>query len=176
MTLPRELTLTSSNGDYYIKQSIVSEFKDISKPFFQFSKINNEFVKEYNLQSSKINFDVKSTKNQKFDISFSNKLGEEFIISFDNGMLKSNRINSGKVDFSESFANKVQQLLITDKIYNFSLIIDKSSVEILINDGTYSMTNLFFPSEEYKILKISNLAKTKINNLKIDTIEGVWNN
>ena len=91
-------------------------------------------------------------------------------------MLKSNRINSGKVDFSESFANKVQQLLITDKIYNFSLIIDKSSVEILINDGTYSMTNLFFPSEEYKILKISNLAKTKINNLKIDTIEGVWNN
>lgn len=176
MTLPRELTLTSSNGDYYIKQSIVSEFKDISKPFFQFSKINNEFVKEYNLQSSKIYFDVKSTKNQKFDISFSNKLDEEFIISFDNGMLKSNRINSGKVDFSESFANKVQQLLITDKIYNFSLIIDKSSVEILINDGTYSMTNLFFPSEEYKILKISNLAKTKINNLKIDTIEGVWNN
>ena len=116
------------------------------------------------------------TENQQFQLTFSNKIGEEFVISFENNVLKTNRLKSGKVDFSESFATKMQQLQLPNKINNMNLIIDASSVEILINDGMYSMTNLFFPTEEYSNFNITKLKNTKITNLQINTLESVWNN
>jgi fructan beta-fructosidase len=176
MTLPRELKLISSNGTYVLNQSIVSEFNSISQPYFEKASITNDFSKEYNLQNSQISFDVDAKDNQQFQLAFSNKLGEEFVITFENGLLKTNRLKSGKVDFSDSFAAKIQEFQLTDKLKNISLIIDQSSVEILVNDGAYSMTNLFFPTEGYARFTISNLNNTKITNLKINTLESVWSN
>lgn len=175
MTLPREMKLTSTNGSYVLNQSIVSELSSISKPFFEKSSIAYDFNLAYQVQKSQITFDLDETENQQFQLTFSNKIGEEFVISFENNVLKTNRLKSGKIDFSESFATKMQQLQLPNKINNMNLIIDASSVEILINDGMYSMTNLFFPTEEYSNFNITKLKNTKITNLKINTLESVWN-
>ena len=175
MTLPREMKLTSTNGSYVLNQSIVSELSSISKPFFEKSSIAYDFNLAYQVQKSQITFDLDETENPQFQLTFSNKIGEEFVISFENNVLKTNRLKSGKIDFSESFATKMQQLQLPNKINNMNLIIDASSVEILINDGMYSMTNLFFPTEEYSNFKITKLNNTKITNLKINTLESVWN-
>ena len=61
-----------------------------------------------------------------------------------------------------------------DKITSLQLIIDKSSVEILLNNGKYSMTNLMFPTEDYTNLNIITKDNTSITNLKLNTIARVW--
>jgi fructan beta-fructosidase len=64
--------------------------------------------------------------------------------------------------------------LSNEKIHSFQLILDKLSVEILLNNGLFSMTNLFFPNEKYTILSIRYENNETIKNLKINSIKSVW--
>lgn len=61
-----------------------------------------------------------------------------------------------------------------EKIYSFQIILDKSSVEILLNNGMFSMTNLLFPDENYSILSIKAKKGEIIKNLKIKTVKRIW--
>ena len=76
--------------------------------------------------------------------------------------------------FVRVFALKAQVMPLKDKITSLQLIIDKSSVEILLNNGKYSMTNLMFPTEDYTNLNIITKDNTSITNLKLNTIARVW--
>jgi fructan beta-fructosidase len=175
MTLPRELTL-KNNGFYYsLQQTIIPAFSSITSTLFQQSTLSTPFIKEIDLSQTEITFDLdKNTTN--LIVEFSNKKGEVFTIELKDGQITANRLQSGKVDFSDTFSNKIQTFsLAGKKATSFQLILDKSSVELLVNKGDFSMTNLFFPNEEYSILSIKSTDKKKIKNLKINAVKSVWN-
>ena len=68
----------------------------------------------------------------------------------------------------------VLENLAGEKINSVQLILDKSSVEILLNNGRFSMTNLFFPNEDYTILSIKSTPKKKLKNLNISSVSSIW--
>ena len=176
MTLPRELTLKKDVYFYKLEQKIVDTFASITTPIFNKKTTQLPLNKEVNLSQTEIVFDLdKNTTN--LSIAFSNKKGDVFSIELKDGKVFTNRLKSGKIDFSETFTNKIQSMdLAEKKATSFQLILDKSSVEILVNKGEFSMTNLFFPNEEYSILAIkSNQKTTKLKNLKINAVKSVWN-
>ena len=176
MTLPRELTLKKDVYFYKLEQKIVKTFASITTPIFNKKAAQLPLNKEVNLSQTEIAFDLdKNTTN--LSITFSNKKGDIFSIELKDGKVFTNRLKSGKIDFSETFTNKIQSMdLAGKKATSFQLIVDKSSVEILVNKGEFSMTNLFFPNEEYSILAIkSNQKTTKLKNLKINAIKSIWN-
>ena len=136
-------------------------------------KVATPFEKmNLDLSQTEITFGVEHPTN--VIVSFSNSKGEVFSITLTDNQLVTDRRNAGKKDFSDAFASKVQIMPIKDKITSFQLILDKTSVEILLNQGKYSMTNLFFPTETYSNLYIITKDNTPITNLKINSIERIW--
>ena len=85
------------------------------------------------------------------------------------------RKKSGLVDFEKTFAEKLQTMdLRNQKIRNIQLYLDHSSVEIILNDGEFSFTNLYFPIEAYSDLKINSSKIQKLINFKINSIKSIW--
>ncbi|WP_395067418.1 glycoside hydrolase family 32 protein [Flavobacterium sp.] len=175
MTLPRELILKKQGFYYALDQKIVDTFSTITTSTFNKKTVEMPFSKEVDLSQTEISFDVEKNTST-ITIELSNKKGELFLIELSNGQLTTNRMKSGKIDFSETFASKVQKMPLSGaKITSFQLLMDKSSIEILLNDGRFSMTNLFFPKEDYSIISIKSKDKKKIKNLKINAVKSVWN-
>jgi fructan beta-fructosidase len=61
-----------------------------------------------------------------------------------------------------------------DSAYKFQIILDRASIELFLNDGKYSMTNIFFPDEKYSNLKISSSESAELKNAAFYKIKRVW--
>ncbi|GGP05395.1 hypothetical protein GCM10010992_21310 [Cloacibacterium rupense] len=176
MTLPRELSLKKVGNQYILKQKIAENFNKILTPLFSAKNVNLPFEKKVDLSQVEIRFDVKNPQNN-FKIEFSNAKNEVFEIEIKGNQLTTNRSKSGLIDFDKTFAEKPQTLdLRNQKIINVQLILDQSSVEILLNNGEFSFTNLYFPTENYSIFKLNSNQKINIKNLKINKTNSIWKN
>ncbi|MCZ8332100.1 MAG: glycoside hydrolase family 32 protein [Flavobacterium sp.] len=174
MTLPRELELIKNGIFYALEQKMVNQFHAITKPIFSQKTVSMPFSKEIDLSQTEITFDLEKNTDE-FTIEFSNSKNEVFKIQLKNNEIITDRSQSGKIDFSETFANTRQVMpLAGEKVNSVQLILDKSSVEILLNNGRFSMTNLFFPNEDYTILSIKSSPKKKLKNLKINSVSSIW--
>ena len=152
---------------------MITSYDSLLKPLFQQEKVVLPFEKtNIDLSQTEVSFGVE--KPTDIIVSFSNSKGEVFSITIFNNQLITDRRSSGNVAFSDIFALKAQVMPLKDKITSLHLIIDKSSVEILLNNGKYSMTNLMFPTEDYTNLNIITKDNTPITNLKLNTIARVW--
>ena len=155
MTLPRELRLVQSNGRYVVKSVPAREVatqrkKNIPlKPASisgkyqllaaQGIKTFPEYVQlEFNYQgASRIELELGAGREQT-----------RLIIDRDKGQVLFDRDQSGLVKFSEKFTgiqrapfnNQQEQI-------KLELYIDKSSLEIFINDGELVFTNQIFPTQ-----------------------------
>lgn len=174
MTLPRELELNKNGNFYHLNQKIVSQFSSLLSTVFEQKEIKTPFNKgNIDLSQTEIRFETAGVSDMI--ISLSNTKNEVFTITVSGGILVTDRRNSGKKEFSEKFAEKPQVMqLAGDKITNVQLVLDKSSIEILLNDGRHSMTNLFFPNENFSILNIITKDNKPVQNLKISSVKPVW--
>jgi len=174
MTLPRELELVKDKNEYYLKQKMVAQFTSLTKPVFELDKTATPFEKlNIDLSQTEVTFNL--DKPTEVILSLSNSKGEVYSITLFGNQLITDRSNSGRKEFSDVFAAQPQVMPLHDPITSFQLILDKSSVEILLNGGTYSMTNLFFPTENYTNLSIITRNNIPITNLKINSVSRVWN-
>lgn len=175
MTLPRELSLHPSEikGEYHLKQNIVEQISLFTDKDWEEEEVKTPFEKTgLDLSQAEVRFEV--NEPDFLEIVLSNFMKEKFIIQIKNNQVITNRSQSGKVDFSDQFAAKEQQMPIQEKIHIVQLITDKSSVEILLNNGRYSMTNLVFPNMNFSTLQITSPKKQTIKNLTFQKIRKVW--
>lgn len=174
MTLPRQLSLKKVGNQYVLTQKIVENFNTITTPLFSLKNVSLPFEKKVDLSQAQIKFDVFSQQNN-LKIEFSNAKNEVFEIEIKGNQLITNRAKSGLIEFEKSFAEKPQTMdLRNQKIRNVQLILDKSSVEILLNDGEFSFTNIYFPTENYSLLKLNSEQKGSVKNLEINKVSSVW--
>jgi len=174
MTLPRELSLKKIDGQYILTQKIVNQFQGIEEKGFSKKSIKTPFQTKFDLSQAHIGFDIKSQEND-LKIEFSNSKNEVFKIEIKGNQLITDRKKSGLVDFEKTFAEKLQTMdLRNQKIRNIQLYLDHSSVEIILNDGEFSFTNLYFPTEAYSDLKINSSKIQKLTNFKINSIKSIW--
>ncbi len=170
MTLPRELTMVYEKEQYFIKQQIISQFLSIQKPMHSFKSVKMPFeTVDETLSQAGIYFEV-DEKTDTLSVALSNDAGDIFQLTCNGKQVIIDKSKSGKTDFSDQFAGQKQTLLLDEPFRNFQLITDQSSVEILINEGRYSLTNQIFPNEKLKILKITANGKKGIRNLKIHSV------
>lgn len=174
MTLPRELSLKKVDGQYILTQNIVEQFNEIEGVNLKIKKTKTPFEVPYDLSQAHISFDIKNPQND-LTIEFSNSKNEVYRIQLKGNQLITDRAKSGLVDFEKSFAEQPQTMdLRNQKIKNIQLYLDHSSVEILLNDGEFSFTNLYFPTEGYSKLKITSTQKTKLYNFSINPVKSIW--
>ncbi|MEK8181140.1 glycoside hydrolase family 32 protein [Flavobacterium buctense] len=174
MTLPRKLGMVKADDGYRLTQKMIPQFATLTKPEWELEKVNTPFEKKnLNLSQAEVTFSMDQPNDAI--ITLTNTKGELFTITITEDMVVTDRSNSGKTDFDKTFSRKPQVMPLGEKkVTRVQLILDKSSVEILLNDGLYSMTNLFFPTEEYSILNIITKDKKPLKNLKIKSVARIW--
>ncbi|MCB9201746.1 MAG: glycoside hydrolase family 32 protein [Flavobacteriales bacterium] len=175
MTLPRELLLDYDNTAhiYFLRQNIVNQFQEIKTKIKEYKNVRLPFRKEnHNLMESDISFDSKG--GDDIEITFSNELGESISLGITNNIFFFDRRKSGITDFDEKFSAEIQRIPLNDNIHKFQIVLDKSSCEILLNDGKYSITNLIFPTNKYTKLDIKGDEGLEVENLRVEKINSIW--
>ncbi len=177
MSVVRKLDLVKSGDEYLLRQKFLPELdrklasftasnftvkKDKSKQLngLKFLK-NKSYAIDLKVSASRANFwgiQIKGRNNS-----------EEVKIGFDEKTMKwkINRDQSGNI-ISNDFKGIQEVSAHVGKAKNFKLIIDRSTIELLAQDGTIAISSLRFPlASEEDVLIVSEGGATDFSQLKI---------
>jgi fructan beta-fructosidase len=165
MTLPRELKLVKSNGQYLLNTFPVAELKKLydDSATFPIHDFNNANIQKL-LQSGcfAADFEIKNAVDS-FEIELSNSQNESVTISFKNQKLILNRKHSGKEKISEYF-EKDQSMPINKPFpLKLHLVYDRTTIEVFASDGEVSMAEMVFPQTPYNKLQITTSSGMKMD-------------
>jgi fructan beta-fructosidase len=160
MTMPRLLGLKKIGQHYFITMMPVS-----LKPLSKATKLSG--ADKMNLQVPyKIDFNIADLHG--FIIIYSNALGQELRIGFDEGKnaFFTDRTRAGKSDFDPRFAGiHYAPRMAKSKESNLTVILDNSSLELFADGGLTCMTEIFFPEQPF------NQWRTESNTRLFDPIQ-----
>lgn len=182
MTLPRELSLISTEFGIRLVQQVVSEFDSIRKRSekHQDFSVESDLPVPFNMLSPlmEVAVEFENDNASSFGIEIQGAENEMTVICYDSGrnVLRVDRTNSGDNSFSESFATVQEAALQLDSgKLKLQIIMDASSAEIFANDGKAAFTSLIFPANPYdKIQLYSNEGKVKVNSLVLTELDSIW--
>jgi len=181
MTLPRTLSLKKTDVDYILYNyplPSVDGLKAASESEMVSLAVGEAYMTSNNdFGESNISFSV---PKKNFKLTFSNDLDERTSLIFDaaSALLLLDRTASGNTDFNYDFGNKLHYAAMKNISENLklSIYLDRSSIEVFVNDGQYAMTDLVFPSRPYNKMVIENLSngELQIEALKVSRMKSVW--
>ncbi|WP_300701867.1 GH32 C-terminal domain-containing protein [Bacteroides sp.] len=164
-SVPRDLSLYTSDGETYVKVTPVPELlkmrdKGTKKRTFKVDRTYNlDKLLNDNTGTYEIEMTIQNKNADVIGMQLFNSKGEEVDLYYNvvEKQFSMDRTKSGDVAFSKEFpAVTVAPVDGTDEM-TLRLFVDKSSIEAFGNDGRIAMTNLVFPSEPYN--RISFYAK-----------------
>jgi fructan beta-fructosidase len=145
MTIPRALSLFEISGTLLLKTSPVREMESLRSKSFSISGSESALPS----QSSEIIADV----SENFTIQLSNDLGEQVLISKENGLVSVDRSRAGSGNFHPDFAASFSAPM-SWKAEKVRIFLDTSSIELFVNDGELTITALLFPSKPWNKVSI----------------------
>ncbi|XEC97650.1 glycoside hydrolase family 32 protein [Paenibacillus tarimensis] len=154
MTIPRELTLESRNGEAVLIQRPVKELEKIRTPFVEVEgeAVNelNRLLKDQQLETYEILAEFEPAQGiDSFGFKLRTSGQEETVAGYSvkDSAVFVDRTRSGVVDFHEHFAGKHQAIIPPDQqSLQLRILVDRSSVEVFANDGLIVITDLIYPS------------------------------
>ncbi len=179
-TIPRELRIVSNGKHLIVSSYPIEEMKKLRdkqsfKSDFQVDKeASIEALLNVNTGSYEIEMTLKPGTADVFGFSLNNSKNEALIFNFDpsTGFFSIDRKKSGMTEFNDRFALGMNAPLEKKNSYNIRLLIDKASAELFINEGTITMTTLFFPTEVMNQLKFySKNGTLSVENIKINNLK-----
>ncbi|QGQ96061.1 glycoside hydrolase family 32 protein [Paenibacillus psychroresistens] len=182
MTLPRELSLISSDFGVSLIQKPVLELSTIQKDIsiYQEQTIESNTPVSFSLSHSliEINVELERVSSSNFGITLQHSDSEKTIISYDSQLEKLfvDRTNAGESGFSPSFSTiqEAPMKMLAGRI-KLQIFLDSSSVEVFANDGKVVFTCLIFPSEPcQKIVLFSDEGTTRLASLKLTELDSIW--
>ncbi|MBU2526212.1 MAG: glycoside hydrolase family 32 protein [Bacteroidetes bacterium] len=180
MTLPRELSLTKVNGQYALQSKVFIDVEKNSDSVFSRDAIPLDQNGQFNLVSSSLGTSEISFRipNQDVEIFFSNDEGDTLAVTYqkDKRIFSLDRSRSGMVNFNEAFGQKhsTSVSLLTSDSVNFQIFLDWSSIEIFLNDGLYSFTEIVFPKSPFNKLSIISDKNVKLTHFSVKNIHTIW--
>ena len=181
MTIPRELSLKSIDGAFYLASLPVKELNGI---ILETKKVPDAEVKgsldlsnHIKTFGGKYIFKFGSDQIADFSIVLSNKRGEEMIIGFDKktNQYYIDRTKAGKKNFEIGFAKKYSASRVSkSKEMKLTIVVDVASVELFADDGLSVMTGIFFPNETMTGLSLKAANGIKINKVEVSKLDGIW--
>jgi len=181
MTLPRELFLdTHPDGHLIVGSKIVDEINVISEN--EEALFDGQVTNDVNLDldapdAYELNVSISGFSSSGNILKLQNSNGDVVTIGYDmeRGELIFDRTDSGTSDFSSSFSKSIENPVdFHEEILNLQIIVDQSSVEIFVNGGLSSQTNLVFPEEIYDELVLTGENHLFYADVKFKSLKSVW--
>jgi len=181
LSIPREITLAEYNNEYYLKQKPISELEKLRENDYSVKEhdIQNVFDYKINYDPFEIKFTAEIGPRDKMDINLirGNNLRISLLVDKQNKEIVLRRSFNidpkiGKV-FNDTHS---AQLFEAREKIDIQFIIDRSTLEIFINDGEIVFSDLIFPDDIDKtILSIeSNSENGKLHDIEINKLQSVW--
>lgn len=173
MTTPRDLRLSKTGDDYFVKSSLSEEFRSHGARSSQTGKPDTSDIRTAALSIVEGSVDAKD-----FQIRFSNTRNQHVTLGYE---LKSNRFfidrsGSGDTTFSETFTRvSYAGRIARDNQIDFVIVTDVSSIEVFYDDGLTVMTCTFFPDEPMTKMMISSEGKpVDASAVTVSPLAPVW--
>ena len=167
-TIAREVSLKKTNEGYILKNFPVSQLKNYEGKAVQKKlQLSGDQVlldkKQIDLTKAVLDIDLKKLTSGTYTFALRNTLGEEVIFGIDNknNELFIDRSRSGNINFGNNFASPITKAPLSKSLVNakLKLLLDKSSIEIFLDNGEKVLTEIFFPSESFSTLSVSTDTK-----------------
>lgn len=163
MTVPRTLELLVKDDDFSIASRPVVELEKLR------SSTKEQEGKLINLESDLLEIELESLGSD-FELLFSNDQGDQLLISKIGDDIFFDRTQSGLIDFSAQFPAIHQIPLLGIQVGDIRIFLDRSSIEIFINDGESVITELIFPTAAYSSLQTEGIDQT----VTIHQLKSIW--
>lgn len=173
MTLPRELGLVKKDGAYMLTSKVVREIENIAG---EWEAVEDGLFGErmFGVRDSyQLRLNVDMTKEATYLLS--NAKGEylEFSVKPDSRKIVAGRTGTtGKASFSSSFSFSTIKMPVPgdEPVVGLDLFVDRSSVEMILSDGSSAMTMLVYPREIYNGIHCTGADL----DAKVRTLSRVW--
>ena len=161
MTLPRTLSLHPHDSSYRLVSQPVNTLKQYREELktMESQPIDQEMLLyQGEVAGIEMEFTLDRPRTGKIFFALSSDLGEhlDFGYDADKEVYFIDRTQSGRVDFSPTFANQrstAPRFSASEKIKG-RVIVDKTSVEVFWDEGMTTLTETFFPTQPMHKLKI----------------------
>ena len=177
MTLPRELNLIKKNGAFRINTipaKEVAQLRSVKLPIDFLSKNEHSI----GITEIDISFSLAALVDRDFGLELSNKVGEKFRIGYDQikNSFYTDRSLASKSEFSTAFpTTHFAPRKDTGNLIHLQIFIDKSSVEMFADGGSVVMTDIFFPTEDFSLIRsYSNNGNAPIVDGKLFELKSIW--
>jgi fructan beta-fructosidase len=161
MTLPRVLTLRKTPAGLRLFSEPVKELESLrGKKTTLAAQTIDGALELPNLSPRQLELvlEIEPTPGVTFTIELSNSKGEVYRIGYEaaNRQFFSDRTRSGKTAFSEAFAKSVHTAprIADDGPIKLHLFFDCASAELFADNGATSITEVFFPDEDYHKIRL----------------------
>lgn len=164
-TLPRELTLTTLNGEPVVSSKVIANIDGIAGQWQTSADGRLSGGDAY-----EVKFTVPLTENGTFRIANGNGQYLEVEVNAEARTLMAKRTGTtGEVGFNNLFARPsvIAPANVEGDEVELHVYIDRSSVEILNETGTMNMTNLVFPSVPYDRIE-------GVGAVEYRTLKSIW--
>jgi fructan beta-fructosidase len=183
MTVPRTLTLSKTPAGTELRSLPVAELAALRTDSNTVGRTT--VPKSFDLtpprsSSGLLDLDVKLNTRRagRVDLVFSNAQNQRtiFRINHTEHRYEVDRTASGAIDFSPKFAS-VQTAPIVGQSAHIAVraILDRSSVEIFINDGETVFTTIVFPSTPYDKITLESDKDIEIEGSTVYSLQSIWN-
>ncbi len=164
MTIPRNLELVKSGNQFIVASRPVQELEKLRTSS---ETINSD---QFELKEELVEFEL-TPEGGDFSIELSNDAGERTILKREGDSLILDRRQSGLTDFSEAFGKVHTAPILFPKVEKVHIYMDRSSLEVFVNDGELVMTDIVFPTKPYNQVNLKGF-QTRNNIHYLSSIRG----
>lgn len=183
MTLPRSLHLVDTGNGLRVRSQLIDELDNLveastkTTTLLEGEAISLSAIDKSDRESAlRYSFDVQGKPASLVSVRFENDSGEfvDLKIDLKNSAVLLDRSRSGETSFHAKFsALQVGELTTTSDSFGVSLVIDRSSIEVFIDNGTTVMTSLIFPESVYDTMRV--MADSQpVQQVSIERFSSVW--
>jgi fructan beta-fructosidase len=177
-TIPRVLELKNTDSGLRLSSAPVKEIEKLRTKSHVLSLAPGSEVEITGLNEIVLNINSSETDATEFGLIFSNRLGEQLVTGYNRltNQFFTDRIKSGKTDFSPEFAKVHYAPRISkDGIINLNLFLDHSSLELFADGGLSILTDVFFPTENFDQVRFFEKdGKTTKQDITIYDLQSTW--
>ena len=173
MTLPRELSIDSMQGGFFLRSLPVKELAVLEQKLLKKAVAPNVGIRLTGPAVLNLSFN----SAQSFQITLANNENEKWVAGFDasTGNYFIDRTQAGLADFAKGFAGKIYAKRVSrSNQLRATLVIDNSSCEWFADNGTTVMTSIFFPTQNYTSLKVTAEGNHPLDNISLTPLKTIW--
>jgi sucrose-6-phosphate hydrolase SacC (GH32 family) len=190
MALPREITLYKSVNGIRVKQAPVRELETVQRSLSSFGAKGktpdsgdwrgaDKQLRAASQDGSGLRIDLALTPNDTRNFGLrvfqSGRHRTEIGVDVDRSLLYIDRTQSGSTAFSKDFPGRQVAPIRIDGQIALTVLLDRSSIEVFVNDGEVTMAERVYPDREDSGLSLFSQGESlRVRSLKISRIVSVW--